>query len=112
MKGNAMGEKEALAIIEGDVKNNSVFLYMKGTPEQPMCGFSSQVIHILKAYQVPFESRNVLDDYDIREGVKKFANWPTIPQLYVKGQFVGGCDIISDMHRKGELKDLFTDVAQ
>ena len=107
-----MGEKEALATIQADITGNDVFLYMKGTPESPMCGFSAQVVHVLKAYQVPFQSRNVLDDWEIREGVKKFANWPTIPQLYVKGDFIGGCDIIMDMHRKGELKELLSGLNQ
>lgn len=103
-----MSEEQALKTIQNDVSQNEVFLYMKGTPEQPMCGFSAQVVQVLKAYKVPFQSRNVLDDWDIREGVKKFANWPTIPQLYVKGQFIGGCDIVMDMHRKGELNEVLT----
>jgi monothiol glutaredoxin len=102
-----MGEQEALATIKNDVEQNPVFLYMKGTPESPMCGFSAQVVQILKSHNVTFSSRNVLEDWDIREGVKKFTNWPTIPQLYVKGKFVGGSDILADMNRKGELKSIF-----
>ncbi|MCX6129638.1 MAG: Grx4 family monothiol glutaredoxin [Proteobacteria bacterium] len=102
-----MSEQEALATIKKDVEGNEVFLYMKGTPEAPMCGFSAQVVQVLKSYGINFGSRNVLDDWDIREGVKKFANWPTIPQLYVKGKFLGGCDIIAEMHRKGQLSEIF-----
>lgn len=102
-----MGEQEALVTIKNDVEQNPVFLYMKGTPESPMCGFSAQVIQILKSHNVKFSSRNVLEDWDIREGVKKFTNWPTVPQLYVKGKFIGGSDIISEMHRKGDLTSVF-----
>ena len=101
-----MSEGEILHQIKQDVESHPVLLYMKGTPDAPMCGFSAQVIQILKSYGVTFESRNVLDNWDLREGVKKFTNWPTIPQLYVQGKFVGGCDIITEMHRKGQLKDL------
>jgi monothiol glutaredoxin len=100
-------ENNAIATIKKDISENPVFLYMKGTPDQPMCGFSAQVVHVLKTHNVKFASRNVLEDWDIREGVKEFANWPTIPQLYVGGQFVGGCDIVMDMERKGELGSLF-----
>ena len=100
-----MGETEALAAIKQDVENNDIFLFMKGTPAEPQCGFSAQVVQVLNSYGVEYNSRNVLDDWDIREGIKKYTNWPTIPQLYVKGEFVGGCDIIMDMHRKEQLKD-------
>lgn len=100
-----MGETEALAAIKQDVENNDIFLFMKGTPAEPQCGFSAQVVQVLNSYGVEYNSRNVLDDWDIREGIKKYTNWPTIPQLYVKGKFVGGCDIIMDMHRKEQLKD-------
>lgn len=102
-----MGEQEALATIKNDIEQNAVFLYMKGTPESPMCGFSAQVVQILKGHNVTFASRNVLEDWDIREGVKKFTNWPTVPQLYVKGKFIGGSDILADMNRKGQLEDVF-----
>ena len=105
-----MSEQEALATITKDINDNSVFLYMKGTPEQPMCGFSAQVIQVLKSYNVSFGSRNVLEDWDVREGIKKYASWPTIPQLYVKGKFVGGCDIVAEMHRKGQLAEVFKDL--
>lgn len=104
-----MSEQEAFATIKNDIDNNQVFLFMKGTPEAPQCGFSAQVVHVLKSYNVNFGSRNVLEDWDIREGIKKFTNWPTIPQLYVNGKFVGGCDIITEMHRKGELANVLKD---
>ena len=110
-KGRDMSEQEALATIKKDIEGHDVFIYMKGTPESPMCGFSAQVIQVLKTYGVKFGSRNVLDDWDVREGIKKFANWPTIPQLYVKGKFVGGCDIVAEMHRKGQLAEVFKDLA-
>ncbi|MBC7659777.1 MAG: Grx4 family monothiol glutaredoxin [Chitinophagaceae bacterium] len=105
-----MGEQEALVTIKNDVEQNPVFLYMKGTPEAPQCGFSAQIVQILKSHNITFNSRNVLEDWDIREGVKKFTNWPTVPQLYVKGQFIGGSDIIADMNRKGELATVFQGV--
>lgn len=89
--------------IRQDVESNPILLYMKGTQDAPMCGFSAQVVKVLQSYGVPFKTVNVLDDWNIREGIKEFASWPTIPQLYVKGKFVGGCDITMEMHRKGEL---------
>jgi monothiol glutaredoxin len=98
-----MGEQEALNKIKQDVEGNPVCLFMKGTKDAPMCGFSAQVVHILNSYGVNYHTVNVLEDWDVREGIKKFANWPTIPQLYVKGKFIGGCDIASELHRKGEL---------
>lgn len=105
-----MGESKAFATIKNDIENNDVFLYMKGTPEEPMCGFSAQVVQVLNEHGVKFGSRNVLEDWDIREGIKKFTNWPTIPQLYVKGKFIGGCDIVMEMHRKNQLQDVFATV--
>lgn len=105
-----MSEQQAFDTIRKDITDNSVFLFMKGTPDQPMCGFSAQVIHILNKHGVKFGARNVLDDWGIREGIKKFTNWPTIPQLYVQGKFVGGCDIVMDMDRKGQLTDVFKSV--
>jgi monothiol glutaredoxin len=95
---------EVLAGIAKTVNENPVVLFMKGTPAQPMCGFSAQVIQILDSYGVNYHAVDVLSDWDIREGIKEFTNWPTIPQLYVKGQFVGGCDITMDLHRKGQLQ--------
>ena len=79
--------------IENDIKSNKVFLYMKGTPNEPQCGFSAQISSILKTYNVPFESFNILEDDGMRQGIKEFSDWPTIPQLYVNGEFIGGCDI-------------------
>ena len=90
--------------IKTQVDSNDVMLYMKGTPTFPQCGFSSVVAQILNYLQVDYESVNVLEDMEIREGIKQFSNWPTIPQLYVKGEFVGGCDIVKEMFEEGELK--------
>jgi len=92
--------------IEADIKNNPVVLYMKGTPVFPQCGFSARVVQILSHIGAPFKGVNVLEDMEIREGIKEYANWPTIPQLYVKGEFVGGCDIIMEMFQAGELQAL------
>lgn len=89
--------------IENDVKNNKVMLYMKGTPDAPQCGFSARTVDILREYNVPFHSCNILEDDTIRQGVKEYADWPTIPQLYVDGEFVGGCDIVTELHESGEL---------
>jgi monothiol glutaredoxin len=95
--------------IQSDITNNDVMLYMKGTPMFPQCGFSARVIQILTHMGVPFQSANVLEDPELREGIKAFSQWPTVPQLYVKGEFVGGCDIIREMFQAGELQQLFTD---
>jgi monothiol glutaredoxin len=92
--------------IQADIEKNDVMLYMKGTPVFPQCGFSARVIQILTHLGVPFQSANVLEDDELREGIKAFAQWPTIPQLYVKGEFVGGCDIVSEMFQAGELETL------
>ncbi len=90
-------------------KSNEVVLYMKGNPTFPQCGFSSTVVQILKHIGVNFQSYDVLQDEELREGIKKFSNWPTIPQLYVKEEFIGGCDIIREMFESGELKQYFND---
>ena len=92
--------------IRKDIENNDVVLYMKGTATFPMCGFSAAVVQILSQLGVPFKDVNVLDDADIRQGIKDFASWPTIPQLYMKGEFVGGCDIVREMYESGELQAL------
>ncbi|WP_298421718.1 Grx4 family monothiol glutaredoxin [Rhodoblastus sp.] len=97
----------AIDRIKQDLAENDVVLFMKGTPNFPQCGFSGQVAKILGFLEVPYKGVNVLEDPDIREGVKQYANWPTIPQLYVKGEFVGGCDIIREMFQSGELMDQF-----
>ncbi len=95
--------------IQGDVTANPVMLYMKGTAMFPQCGFSARVVQILTHLGVPFQTANVLEEPELREGVKQFSNWPTIPQLYVKGEFVGGCDIITEMFQSGELETLLSD---
>ena len=93
--------------INNEIKTNNVVLYMKGTPAFPMCGFSAATVQILTNLGVKFSSVNVLDNDKIREGIKKFSNWPTIPQLYVKEEFIGGCDIVKEMYESGELLELF-----
>ncbi len=93
--------------IKQDVTSNPVVLYMKGTPVFPQCGFSAAVVQILTHLGVKFKGVDVLTDPEIRQGIKDFSSWPTIPQLYVKGEFVGGCDIVREMFETGELKDLF-----
>ena len=90
--------------IDNAVKTNDVFLFMKGTPDFPMCGFSGRVVQILDYLGVEYQSANVLENQELREGIKAYTNWPTIPQLYVKGEFVGGADIIREMFSTGELK--------
>jgi monothiol glutaredoxin len=92
--------------IENEVKGNQVVLFMKGTPQFPMCGFSGQVVQILDHLGVAYKGLNVLESDELREGIKSFSNWPTIPQLYVNGEFVGGCDIIREMFQAGELQTL------
>ena len=93
-------------IIKNEIKSNEVVLFMKGTPVFPMCGFSAAVVEILSNIGVKFNSVNVLESDEIREGIKKFSNWPTIPQLYVKEEFIGGCDILKEMNESGELLEL------
>jgi monothiol glutaredoxin len=92
--------------IDSEVKGNDVVLFMKGTPQMPMCGFSGQVVQILDHLGVSYKGLNVLDSEELRNGVKSYSNWPTIPQLYVKGEFVGGCDIVREMFQAGELQGL------
>ena len=91
--------------IDDQIKNNDVCLFMKGTPDVPQCGFSLAVSNVLKHLNVQFKGINVLEDPEIREGIKIFSEWPTIPQLYIKGEFVGGCDIVKEMFEKGELQN-------
>ena len=90
--------------IQGYIDDNKVMLFMKGDKAQPMCGFSAQVVHILNQVGVNYETFNVLADPSIRQGIKEFSDWPTIPQLYIKGEFIGGCDIVTEMFQSGELK--------
>ena len=94
-------------IIKNHIDNNDVCLFMKGTPEEPQCGFSMAVSNMLKILEVKFNGVNVLADQSIREGIKVYSDWPTIPQLYIKKEFVGGCDIVKEMYENGELKKIF-----
>ena len=95
--------------IKSEINSQDVVLFMKGTPVFPQCGFSSQVVQILSYLGVSFKGVNVLDNDELREGIKTFSNWPTIPQLYVKGEFLGGCDIIREMFEEDELREFFTE---
>jgi monothiol glutaredoxin len=97
----------AIDQIKKDIGENDVVLYMKGTPQFPQCGFSAAVVQVLNHFGVPYKGVNVLADQGVREGIKEFTQWPTIPQLYVKGEFVGGCDIVREMAESGELETLF-----
>ena len=93
--------------INNEIRTNEVVLFMKGTPVFPMCGFSASVVQILTELGIKYSSVNVLENDDMREGIKKFSNWPTIPQLYIKEEFIGGCDIIKEMYESGELIEFF-----
>ncbi|MEO0399522.1 MAG: Grx4 family monothiol glutaredoxin [Pseudomonadota bacterium] len=99
-----MSDNPALGAIKSKIDANEVMLFMKGTPQFPQCGFSSAVVQILDFLGVTYDSENVLADDDVRSGIKEFSDWPTIPQLYVKGEFVGGCDIVREMFESGELR--------
>jgi len=104
-----MSDSDANAKIDGIVKSNDVVLFMKGTDLFPQCGFSARAVAILNHLNVPFETVDVLQDPEIRQGIKAYSDWPTIPQLYVKGEFVGGSDIMMEMYEAGELQQLLTD---
>ena len=93
-------------VIKKEIEENAIILYMKGSREIPQCGFSARVIEILNTLNIDYVTRNVLEDNELREGIKLFSNWPTIPQLYIKGEFIGGCDIVMQLFDNGELKDL------
>lgn len=95
--------------IQALIEENPVMLFMKGTPDFPQCGFSARVVQVLNHLGVPFKGENVLADPELREGIKVFSNWPTIPQLYVKGEFIGGCDIVMEMAQSGELQTLLAE---
>jgi monothiol glutaredoxin len=97
---------DVMSKIDDKVKKNKVMLYMKGTPDFPQCGFSAHTVEILKSYGVPFASEDVLADPQVREGIKRYSNWPTIPQIYIDGKFVGGCDILHELHERGELESM------
>jgi monothiol glutaredoxin len=96
-------------IIQDHIDNNEVCLFMKGTPDAPQCGFSMAVSNMLKVLEVNFKGVNVLEDQNMREGIKVYSDWPTIPQLYIKKEFVGGCDIVKEMYANGELKKVLED---
>ena len=102
-------DQQTKELIESNINANEICLFMKGTPEAPECGFSMAVANMLKILEVNFKSVNVLSDQNIREGIKKYSEWPTVPQLYVKKEFVGGCDIVKEMFENGELKKLLED---
>ena len=102
-------DQEINDLIGKEIENNEVCLFMKGTPDAPQCGFSMAVTNMLKLLEVNFGSVNVLEDQNIREGIKTFSDWPTIPQLYIKKEFVGGCDIVKEMYENGELKKVLED---
>jgi len=95
--------------IQRDISNDDVVLYMKGSPVFPQCGFSATVVQVLEHMKVPFQAYDVLQDPELRQGIKEFSDWPTIPQLYVKGEFVGGCDIVREMFASGELKEMLSE---
>jgi monothiol glutaredoxin len=92
--------------IANDIKNNKVVIFMKGTPEAPMCGFSGRAVQILQSYGVSIKGHDILASEQLRQGIKEFTNWPTIPQIFINGEFIGGADIIAEMHETGELKQL------
>ena len=102
-------DQQIKELIENSISENEVCLFMKGTPQAPQCGFSMAVSNMLKILEVNYKSVDVLSDQKLREGIKKFSEWPTVPQLYVKKEFVGGCDIVKEMFENGELKKLFED---
>ena len=99
-------DDQTKSLIQNHIDNNEVCLFMKGTPDAPQCGFSMAVTNMLKLLEVNFNSVNVLEDQNIREGIKIFSDWPTIPQLYIKKEFIGGCDIVKEMYESGELKKI------
>ena len=100
-------EQQTNELIKNEINNNEVCLFMKGTPDAPQCGFSMAVSNILKILEVNFKGVNVLENQELRKGIKEYSDWPTIPQLYIKNEFVGGCDIIKEMFESGELTKLF-----
>ena len=102
-------EQKTKDFIDNEINNNEVCLFMKGTPEAPQCGFSMTVTNILKILEVKFKGVNVLASNELRQGIKEYSEWPTIPQLYIKKEFVGGCDIIKEMYETGELKKILKD---
>ena len=104
-KGDCMAS-DVMSNIESEVKKNKIMIYMKGTKDAPQCGFSAAVVDVFKALGESFETRDVLADNELREGIKKYSNWPTVPQVYIGGKFIGGCDIIRELYQTGELQKL------
>ena len=102
-------DEQIKGLIQNHIDNNDVCLFMKGTPDAPQCGFSMAVSNMLKILEVKFQGVNVLEDQNLRDGIKVFSDWPTIPQLYVKKEFIGGCDIVKEMYENGELKKVLED---
>ena len=102
-------EQQTKDLINNEISNNEVCLFMKGTPDAPQCGFSMSISNMLKILEVNYKGINVLEFQALREGIKEFSDWPTIPQVYIKGEFVGGCDIVKEMYENGELKKILDD---
>ncbi len=102
-------DEQVKDLINDEIKNNEVSLFMKGTPDAPQCGFSMAVSNMLKILEVNYKGINVLENQSLREGIKEFSDWPTIPQLYIKKEFIGGCDIVKEMYENGELKNVLED---
>ena len=100
-------DQQTKDLINNEITNNEVCLFMKGTPDAPQCGFSMTISNMLKILEVNYKGINVLESQSLREGIKEFSDWPTIPQLYIKNEFIGGCDIIKEMYENGELKKIF-----
>lgn len=105
---DSLSSEEVTQLIERDVSSSPVFLYMKGSPSTPRCGFSANVVRILQMCNVPFSARDVLSSEKLRQGIKQYSDWPTIPQLYVDGEFIGGSDIITNLYKSGELNQMLT----
>lgn len=108
LEGSGLSLKE---IVEQDVNKNSVMIYMKGVPDLPLCGFSSLAVRVMKEYSVPISARNILEDPELKNAVKAFSNWPTFPQIFINGEFIGGSDIILNMHQTGELREKLKDIS-
>ena len=102
-------EQQTNDLIKKEIENNEICLFMKGTPDAPQCGFSMAISNMLKILEVNFKGVNVLENQNLRQGIKEFSDWPTIPQLYIKKEFVGGCDIVKEMYENGELKKILED---
>lgn len=106
------GGGDVMERIRQDVESHRILIYMKGSPDMPQCGFSAQTTQIFDSLGVPYETRDVLQDPDVRQGIKEYSSWPTIPQVYLKGRFIGGCDIVTDLYQRGELPRLVEEALQ